>query len=117
MVVVSFAAAQHSSTSRICALHLLFWSYVRGTVVDVDGNNDTGVDEIFLKTISHHYCDRLTGTHVMLLADESAAPFYKVLRRSGHFTRAKQFLKNYCEIIEWMGGNIRAMCVCIRDNR
>lgn len=46
------------------------------------GNDDsTNVNEHFLKTLSHHYCDRLTGAHVVLLAEKSAASFYKVLLR------------------------------------
>jgi len=72
------------STSYFCTLLLLLlllllWS---GTNEAIDIKNDeTAIDEKFLKTISRHYCDRLTGTHVVLLAEKSAASFYQVLRR------------------------------------
>lgn len=41
---------------------------------------DMNISEHFLKTISHHFCNRLTGTHVVLLAEKSASSFYKILR-------------------------------------
>lgn len=47
-----------------------------------DDNVITNVDERFLKSVSHHYCDRLTGTHVVLLPEnKSSVSFYKVLLR------------------------------------
>jgi len=62
-----------------CVL-ILFWS--SNGAINIDNNNyDIKISEQFLKNISHHYCGRLTGTHVVLLAEKSAASFYKVLQR------------------------------------
>ncbi|VVC34097.1 Hypothetical protein CINCED_3A006680 [Cinara cedri] len=48
-----------------------------------DRTSELNVDEQFLKQISRHYCNRLTGTHVVLLAEPSVtALFYKILLRS-----------------------------------
>jgi len=58
---------------------LILWS--SNKAINVDSNYDININEQFLKNISHHYCDRLTGTQVVLLAEKSAVSFFKVLQR------------------------------------
>lgn len=60
---------------------LTLWSSNGAIKVDNNNNYDIKIDEQFLKNISHHYCDRLTGTHVVLLAEKSAPSFYNVIQR------------------------------------
>jgi len=59
---------------------LILWSSNEAINI-IDNNYDINNNEHFLKNISHHYCDRLTGTHVVLLAEKSAASFFKVLQK------------------------------------
>lgn len=49
--------------------------------IDVVNSNyySVNVNESFVKTISHHYCNYLAGTHIVLLAEKSPASFYKIL--------------------------------------
>lgn len=49
--------------------------------IKIDNNYNINNNEQFFKNISHHYCDRLIGTYVVLLAENSAESFYNALQK------------------------------------
>jgi len=62
-----------------CAL--ILWSSNEATKIKIDNNYNINNNEQFFKNISHYYCDRLIGTYVVLLAENSAESFYNALQK------------------------------------